>query len=123
MPTNKSHRGPGFLFGVAIGAAVGTGALMMAGGKKTDKLKKKVKNTLDHTVDELKTKYPEQSAQVEDVLHKALSEAHKTSEEIKKSSSKAGKKAKAAKKTILASVQDNQKRSFTRKGKPLVSDS
>ena len=120
MASTKQNRGPGFLFGVALGTVVGAGALVFAGGKETNKIRSKLKTKIDDTLDNIKTKYPQESSQVEDVLHKALSEAQQKSEEIKKEASSATKKAKTSKKSILATL--SEKRTFTRKGKPLASD-
>lgn len=117
MSNSKPHRGPGFLFGVALGTIVGAGALLLSGSQDTDKLKQKLHTKLDNTLDQLKTKYPQETSQVESVFQKALLEAKTKSQQLKQAISP--KPATPPKKTIAST---ESKRTFTRKGKPLALD-
>ncbi len=119
MSQTKPNHGPGFLFGVTLGAIVGAGALIFS-GKDTEQIRDKIKSGLDDSLDKIKHKYPEESSKVQDILEQALQDARQKSHKLSSvlPSTPTPKKSSKTSKSKPANV-----RSFTRSGKPLVSDS
>ena len=119
----SKKNGSGFSFGVALGALIGTGAMILANTKDGKKYKKIIKDHFEKTAETLKEKYPEESEQVENILHQALAEAQKATEEIKDLSHQATVKAKKKtlfmNKAIKAAKKQKKKRTFSKSGKPL----
>lgn len=115
--------GSGFSFGVALGAALGTGAMILHNTREGKKIKKKLIKAFRQTAANLEEKYPQESAEVQSILKEALSEAQKATDEIKglslEATAKAKQKSKLMKQAVKAAKKEKTKRTFSRSGKPL----
>ena len=118
---SKKTDGSGFTFGVALGAIIGTGAMIFARTKEGRHLQDTLENKISQTTKSLKEKYPQQVEEVEEILKKALFEAQKATKEIKDLSSQAESIAKKKSANMSKAISDskNAKRTFSRSGKNL----
>jgi gas vesicle protein len=74
QPINKKPNNTGFAFGVALGAVVGTAAMLLMEEEELKKFKSKLKGAADHTVHQLEEKYPEATHKIEEVINQAVDE-------------------------------------------------